>query len=591
MTVLDAEPLPSREQTMAKLMRGYARVADFRRDQPYNVADRLEERARDSADVPFIMFEDRTITFAQANKAANRIANVAHAHGLRRGDVVALMMHNRPDYVLVWLGLAKIGVVTALLNAYATGPALAHAIAQVAPKGLIVGGELTNEILNLDASVLPPLLFAHCETGAASNAGMIDLAGAMSAASAENPDRDLRAQVVLGDPLYLIFTSGTTGLPKAAKMSHMRFINAGEMVGGLMQIAVDDVLYCVLPLYHGAGGMVVPSIALAFARPFVLRRKFSNSAFWPDVRRYKITAFAYIGEICRYILAAPPTPDDRNHSLRVMTGAGLRADVWRQFTDRFGVNDVYENLGATESNYGITNVDNIIGSVGRVPYPAQSNIRVLKYDVDRSCHVLDSEGRPIWAGPGEIGELVAEALDGNGVAGFFEGYTSAEATQAKLLCGLVRPGDRWVKSGDLVRYDEEDYYYFVDRIGDTFRWKSENVSTEEVTLALSAFAGPIMVNVYGVTVADAEGKAGMVALTYQDPDEFDPVAFYEFAASRLASYAVPVFVRVTRMAELTTTFKLRKVDLQRAGIVPGEDRLFTADPKARRYVPLNGAAS
>jgi fatty-acyl-CoA synthase len=335
--------------------------------------------------------------------------------------------------------------------------------------------------------------------------------------------------------------------------------------------------------------MVVRSVALAFGRPFVLRRRFSARGFWPDVRRHRVTAFYYIGEICRYLLAAPPGQEDRDHTLRVMTGAGLRADVWREFVARFGVRDVYENLGATESNYGITNADNIPGSVGRLPYPEQSNIRVLKYDLAAGCHVRGADGAPVWAQSGEVGELVAEALEGNGVAGFFEGYTSEAATEAKVIRDLVRPGDRWVKSGDLVRFDEEDYLYFVDRVGDTFRWKSENVSTEEVALALAGFAGPLMVNVYGVAVPGEEGKAGMVALTYADPAAFDGQAFYAFARATLPPYAVPVFVRVGCRVAMTTTFKLRKVELQRDGFDPalvGDDVLFVADAAAGRYVAL-----
>ena len=587
--------LPSREETMARLMRGYSRVAGFARDMAYTVADRLEERARDHGDTPFILFEEERLTFAEANARANRVAHAALAAGLRKGDVVALMMHNRPDFVLIWLGLAKVGVVTALINTSATGSVLVHAMRQVGAKGLIVDAELAGVVAAIDRADLPELLWEQAEAGRPllGLADARDFGAAMAAADEADPDPAHRAGVTMGEPLYLIFTSGTTGLPKAAKMSHMRFLNAGEMMAGLMEFGEGDVFYCVLPLYHGAGGMVVPSVALAVGVPFVLRRKFSASGFWPDVRRHKITSFYYIGEICRYLLAAPEKPDDADNSLRVMTGAGLKPDLWEAFTRRFGIGQVYEGLGSTEANYGITNVDNKVGSVGRVPYPQHTNMKFVRYDVEADDHVRDAEGRLVEARPGEIAELIAEVLGGTGVGGYFEGYTSAAATEQKLLRDVVKPGDVWFRSGDLVRFDEEDYFYFVDRIGNTFRWKGENVSTEEAAAVLGGFPGPEIVNVYGVRVPGTEGRAGMVALTYADRAAFDPQGFYRHATDNLAHYAVPLFVRLSGQADMTTTFKLRKVELQKAGYDPARvdgDPLFVADPQAGAYVPLTPEA-
>lgn len=578
---------------MQRLMRGYERVSGFRRDLPYTVADRLEERAADAGDTAFLIFEDQSISFAEMNRRANRVAHAALAQGLRPGDVVALLMLNRPEFVMIWLGLAKAGIVTALLNTSATGQVLAHALQQVAAKALIVGSEIADAVAAMAPEALPSLIFEQSETGRDRSAhDWRDFDAAMAEASSANPDARLREGITMSDPLYFIFTSGTTGLPKAARMSHLRFINSGEVMAGLMSFGEGDVHYCVLPLYHGAGGMVVPSVALATGRPFVLRRKFSRSGFWADVRRHGITAVYYIGEIVRYLLAAPPSPEDRDHTLRVMSGAGLKPDVWAAFQERFGVSNIIEGLGSTEANYGITNADNRIGSVGRVPYPKATNIRVLKWDVEAGEHVRNADGSYVEAGPHEVGELVAEVLEGAGVSGFFEGYTSKEATEAKLLRDLFRPGDCWFRSGDLVRFDEDDYFFFVDRVGDTFRWKSENVSTQEVETILSAFPGPTIVNVCGVSVPGTEGRAGMAALTYERSSDFDGAAFYRFAAERLAAYAVPLFVRLTATADMTTTFKLRKVELQRDGYDPertGGEPLFVADPQAQAYVPLTQA--
>jgi fatty-acyl-CoA synthase len=588
---LSASEVVPREITQQRLSRGYARIAGYRRDQPYSVADLLEERAVDAAGQAFVVFEGRTLSFAELNARANRVAHAALAAGFKPGSVVALMMENRPEFPTVWLGLAKVGIVTALLNTSARGPVLQHALEQTAARALIFGAECADRVGSLTPDALPPLLFSVRHPDAAEAPlmrGARSLDVAMDEASPANPPRSHRAAVRLGDPLYYIFTSGTTGLPKAALMSHLRFLNAGGVIAGLLDLTRADVLYNVLPLYHGAGGMVIISAALHVGIPIVLRRRFSATEFWDDVRRHRVTAWYYIGEICRYLLNQPARADDRNHTLRRMSGAGLKAEVWRQFQERFGIELICEGLGSTEANYGITNVDNKVGSVGRIPYPEHSNVRVVRYDVETGEYPRAPEGWLTRCEPGEVGELIAEVLEGPGPAGFFEGYTSPQATEAKLLRNVFRSGDRWVRSGDLVRFDADDYYYFVDRVGDTFRWKSENVSTDEVGAVLSQFPGPAVVNVYGVRVPGNEGRAGMVALTYANPADFDPRAFHEFAVARLAGYAVPVFVRVSAEAELTTTFKLRKIELQRAGYDPARtrDALFVRDARRGRYVPL-----
>ncbi len=593
---MDANPAVPRDVTMQRLMRGFALVANYRRDQDYTVADRIEERARDARNRPFIIFEGRTVTFGDMNALANRVARAALAAGLRRGDVVALMMHNRPEFPMVWLGLAKVGIITALLNTEARDRVLKHALGQTRACALIFGSECAENVATLAPADRPGILLESLHPDAAGRSpGLVEalsLETAMAATSPENPDRALRTGIVFGDPLYYVFTSGTTGMPKAGVMSHVRFVNAGEVVGGIWQLGSEDVLYNVLPLFHGAGGMVVISVALRFAVPVVLRRKLSVSEFWNDIRRHKVTAMYYVGEICRYIANQPPRADDRDHTLRKLGGAGMRPDVWKQFLERFGVEMVLEGLGATEANYGITNVDNRIGSVGRLPYPQASNIRVLRYDTEKGDYVRTPEGACVPARAGEVGELVAEVLDGPGVAGMYEGYTSAEATEAKLLRNVFKPGDRWVRSGDLVRFDEDDYFYFVDRLGDTFRWRGHNVSTEEVAEVLASFPGPASTNVYGVRVTGEEGRAGMVSLTYTDPSQFDPAGFHAFAVERLATYAVPMFVRVSRVADLTATFKLRKIDLQRDGYDPRRiaDPLYVRDLRAGTYLPVTDAS-
>ncbi len=594
--VQDRPEVVAREVSHARLNRAFVKLADYARERPYTVADRLEERARDHADQRFFVFEGRTVTFGEMNRLANRVADAALRAGLKRGDVVALMMENRPEYVMVWIGLAKVGIVAALLNTNVGDAVLAHALAQTSARGIVFGAECAERIATLAAKDRPEHLFELADPGRppldTRPSGAADLDALMALASDADPKPEARAGLKMSDTLYYVYTSGTTGLPKAALMSHMRFLIAGDVTGGLLRLTPEDVYYNVLPLYHGAGGMVVVSAALSYATPVLLRRKFSASRFWDEVREHGVTTSQYIGEICRYLLAQPQRPNDRDHALRRMSGAGLKPDIWTAFADRFGVEEIYEGLGSTEANYGLTNVDQKPGSVGRLPYPHLSNIRVVRYDVETGDYPRDAEGRLVLAGVGETGELIARVMDGPGPAGFYEGYTSAAASEAKLVRGAFEPDDCWFRSGDLVQFDVDDYFYFVDRVGDTFRWKSENVSTEEVAMTLGGFPGPVIVNVYGVAVPRTEGRAGMAALTYDDPGAFDPKAFHDFAVERLPSYATPVFVRIGAQADLTGTFKLRKVDLQREGYDPARmsDLVFVRDPEAATYVPVTPEA-
>ena len=586
-----SDPAPPREETMARFMAGASRVADLRRSDNYTVADRLEERAEDRADVPFILFEDARITFEEMNRRANRIGRAVLELGIERGDTVALLMENRPDYLAVWLGLAKFGVTAALINTSASGSVLAHALDQVGSKAIICDVALYPPTLPLDHRNRPYRVLVLPEAGQSCPERAEDLRERVNAVSDDNPDKSRRAGLTLADPHYLIFTSGTTGQPKAAIISNLRFIVSGEMMGGLIGADEGDVLYCFLPLYHGAGGMVLPSLSLAFGIPMVLRRKFSVSQFWSDVERHKITALYYIGEIVRFLLTPEESPGEADNTLRAIMGAGLRPDVWSEFVRRFNVPLVVEGLGSTEANYGITNVDNRIGSVGRIPYREHSNVRVLKYDIDADEHVCDTQGRPIEAKAGEVGELIAEVHQHNLPSGMFEGYTSSEATESKLMRDVFKQGDVYFRSGDLVRFDKDDFFYFVDRAGDTFRWNSENVSTLEVETILTAAPGVASVNVYGVKVPGCEGRAGMAAIV--PADTLDPSDLYEYATRNLARYAVPRFLRIQRATEMTTTYKLRKVGLKKAGYDPGrcgDDALWIIDDDAQTYVPLDGSA-
>jgi fatty-acyl-CoA synthase len=578
-----------RDATMAKLSKLSAATLQHTPSQSYTVGDRIEEKAASHPERVFLFNEDRRITYGEFNAAANRVAHAAREAGLRRGDTAALLMQNRPEFLSSWAGLAKLGVTTALLNTHLRGDLLRHALAETGTRFLLAGSECLANATGLDPDRWSVLV---CREGAETvdlPAGATDWNAALARASGENPDRAVRDGLVAGDDLFHIFTSGTTGLPKAARLSHMRYLGVGDGMSAIAGYGPDDVIACVLPLYHGAGGMVVISCALSQGAAVALQRRFSASRFWDDVRRYRVTGFQYIGEICRYLLSQPASDRDRDHGLRVMMGAGLGPDIWEAFQERFGVERILEGWSSTEANTSLINLDGVVGSCGRIPFPNLHNGRLVRYDIEADRHPRSADGWMLECEAGEVGEFIGMIPDlPDSGAGRFEGYTSAEATERKILRNVFAEGDAWYRSGDLLRRDEDDYYYFVDRIGDTFRWKSENVSTQEVAEALGGFPGLEVANVYGVKVPGHEGRAGMAALVLGDPERFDGGAFFAFTEGCLPNYAAPVFVRLPRSADMTSTFKLRKVDLQREGYDAGiaGDPLYVRDEGLRAYVPI-----
>ena len=581
----------SREQTQALLDQQSQGALQHTPEQRYTVADRFEAFATDKPNKTFLIDGELHISFAELNQQANRFAGIALAQGLQPGDVAAVMMENRVEFFYAWLGLAKVGVIAALINTQARDKALHHALTETQSKLLFLGTECQTlfDTIECPDSLSTLVVPEHGDDSPASR----DFHQLLSESNATNPSSDLRQNLCGETPLFYVFTSGTTGLPKAAIISHMRWLGVGEGWCQLLNISEDDVFYCFLPLFHGAAGMSLVSNALAAGASIVLRRKFSASRFWTDVRKHNITTTQYIGEICRYLVNRPAQADDKKHSLKRMTGAGISASVWQQFIERFGDVHIYEGWGSTEANCGMVNVDRKPGSCGRIPFKEKSNARLVRYDLENNCHMRDENGHLIECQAGEVGELLGMIVNIPGIgAGRFEGYTNPEATEKKQLRNVFAKGDCWFSSGDLFTRDEDDYYYFVDRIGDTFRWKSENVSTTEVTEALANYEDAELINVYGVQVPEHEGRAGMAAILLKPNCQFSPEQFFAIAEKGLASYALPQFIRIATMADLTATFKLRKVDLQKQGYNPDlfDDDLYVISPDQQSYIPYSDAA-
>ncbi len=589
--------IPTREETQRKLDLRSQAASRIKPTDTYTIADRFETQVAEHGQKDFLVYGGRRFSYREVEERANQYAHVFAARGIGTGDVCALAMENRPDFFFCWFALAKLGAITAFLNYNLSGRPLLHALQSTRAKAVVVGEECVGVFGETEGlSGYPHWLVPDAEKPARKPlAAQLDqrFYTAVQTADTAAPDPAGRAGVRAEDDMLYIFTSGTTGLPKAAKYSHMRWMSSGDVMKVTLEVSPADVFYCCLPLYHGAAATSVTSTALTSGASIVFRRKFSASEFWTDVRGNNVTIFQYIGEICRYLLNKPERSDDREHHLRCMLGAGLSPDIWRRWLDRFGPIEIFEGWGATEANAAVLNVDNHLGSCGRVPFWDKTNLRLLRFDPETGTHLRDEQGRYVHCEPGEIGEAVGYIVNHPDIgAGRFEGYTSEEATESKILRDVFQDGDAWWASGDLLRYDEDGYCYFVDRLGDTFRWKSENVSTQEVTNALGDFPGMELINVYGVLVPGHEGRAGMAAVLMQPSQTFDPAAFYQHVDSRVPHYAAPVFIRVSSQADMTSTFKLRKIELQRQGYDPdmvGEP-LYIRDPAQQTYVPYSTQA-
>jgi fatty-acyl-CoA synthase len=541
-----------------------------------SIVDIVEAQVRRGPGNPAILYQDQSLTYAQMDARANRYAHWALAQGIGRGQVVALLMENRPDFICAWLGLFKVGAQVALINTNLTGTALAHSIAISGAGHAIVGVELAENFRAAPFDTTPAL-WLQGEGG--------NLDAALDAAPDNSPGKQARAGVTLKERAFFIYTSGTTGLPKAANFSHMRMLFMMSGFVGALRPMASDRIYTPLPLYHSSGGVCAVGMAFFTGGALILKRKFSAHEFWSDVHKYGATMFVYIGELCRYLLNGPPSPLERGHQVRAITGNGLRPEIWCAFQDRFAIPRIVEFYGATEGNVSMLNYDGTVGAVGRVPdymewlLPA----RVVRFDVEKEMPVRGPDGLCIECGPDEVGETLGGISKRAGRE--FEGYTTKSDSDKKMLHDVFQKGDMWFRTGDLMRRDEHGYFYFVDRIGDTYRWKGENVSTGEVSGALLAVPGIREANVYGVTVPGLDGRAGMAALVVDGDFNLEQLPA---RLKALAPYARPIFLRLSPSIEVTGTFKQRKVDLVAAGMDPSAiaDPLYFLDADSGRYERL-----
>ena len=541
----------------------------------------IDELAVRYGDAPALLSDRERLSFRQLADRSRRYARWAIDQGLAKGDVVALMMPNRPEYMAIWLGLSRQGVTAALINTQLRGASLAHCLNVADARHIIVDATLSDGFAEA-AQALDgrPQVWLH---GEAMTDWRIDR---VVDAYTDAALADLGAPVVtLSDRALLIYTSGTTGLPKAANVSHHRLMSWSHWFAGLMDIQPTDRLYDCLPMCHSAGGVAAIGAALVGGASVVVAEKFSARRFWDDIVRWDCTLFQYIGELCRYLLAAPPHLMERSHDLRLCCGNGLSGEVWEAFQERFAIPRVLEFYAATEGNFSLYNVEGKPGAIGRLPpflkhrFPAA----IVKFEATLGAPLRGADGLCIPCARGEPGEAIGRI--GSAGAARFEGYTDASASETKLLRNVFEAGDAWVRTGDLMYTDEQGFYYFVDRIGDTFRWKGENVATAEVAAAIRGFPGVADACVYGVEIPGASGKAGMAAVVAAPG--FDLAGLRAHLAQRLPDYARPVFLRLVRSLDVTETFKLKKQVLAAEGWDGVNDPVYVDDRAAGAYVRLD----
>jgi fatty-acyl-CoA synthase len=537
-----------------------------------------------------------TLSYRQLDARANLYARWALANGFRKGDAIALLMPNRPEYFCVWIGLSKVGCVTALINTNLVGSALAQCINVAHPRALIADAGLLAS-LNAARPMLDETigLFVH---GEAPEGECEDKFQRLDLKLETFSDADLsheeRPALSSKDRCLYVYTSGTTGMPKAANLNHFRVLLMMTGFSAVTAARSTDRVYNCLPMYHTVGGICTLGAALLKGGTLVIREKFSAREFWSDILRFDCNVFCYVGELCRYLLAAPPCPQEVAHRLRLCCGNGLRPDVWTKFRDRFQVPRIIEFYAATEGNVALFNFDSTPGAVGRLPdwIKHRFPIAIVRFDIEREEVIRDAKGFCIACAPNEPGEIIGKIInDPKQPGNRFEGYSDKAASERKIMRNVFCEGDAWFSTGDLMMRDAQGYYYFLDRAGDTFRWKGENVSTTQVSEAITAFSGIQDANVYGVSIPGTEGRAGMAAIVTQNADSFDLTAFRHHLRQHLPAFARPLFLRFQTQIELTSTFKQRKVDLVAQGFDPARiaEEIYFDDPVSDRFVRVDTA--
>ncbi|CAK8696041.1 unnamed protein product [Clavelina lepadiformis] len=580
--------IPRDIEYLRRLVKCLKMIKQFK-SKNITISTKLEENARKSPDQKCVLFEDEVWTYKQMDEWSNRCARAVRSLNILPKDKVGLMMMNEPAFIAIWIGNIRAGAITSFLNFNLRSKALLHCIDVAEIKTLIVGKDkaLVDAIVEIDADLkdreIKVLVYGDDHEEYDSFADVV------KCQSFDQPDWITGCK--FDDPICYIYTSGTTGLPKAVEVNN-RKCWGGSCLMTFVQpsLTKNDVVYTSLPLYHSSAALIGVGGALLHGSTMALRKKFSASQCLPDCRKFGVTIVQYIGETLRYVCNQPPHPDDTKHSVRAVIGNGLRPDVWKIFLSRFGSKiHVMEFYAATEGNVAFVNLFNDFGCIGTFT-PITSRLgpgRIVKFNTETEEVIRDRSGYAMSVGVNKPGLLIGKVTPQFAIS-TYKGNKSL--TEKKILRDVFKKGDKFFNTGDLLMYNDSYGVSFCDRVGDTFRWKGENVSTNEVSDTIVMLTGIQEANTYGVKIEGCDGRAGMVALVLDEGKELDTKALYDHVCSSLPSYARPIFVRVLTELELTGTFKQRKVALRNEGFDPDvvtTDKFYIIDNKNRDFIPLN----
>ncbi len=568
----------------AKHAEHYAQSMNFVRERNPSFGEIIERNALKYADNIAVKFKDIQLTYKEFNEWANRYAHYFISLGLKRGDIIEAIMRNRPEMMFIIAAVAKLGVAASLINPDLRKKSLIHSLKTTPGKIIIVDEECLNMFddvkSDLELSADQKLHFSPDRGEIPCPEGYINLAEAVKDFPIDNPPGT--ADITVDDNLVFIFTSGTTGLPKASYYPHLRLVGGGVMIGAIhAEMTPDDTMYVTTPLYHSNGITIGFGGVFAVGATMALARKFSVSRFWDDVRKYNATIFNYIGELCRYLYNQPPKPNDSDNPVKTIIGNGLRPEIWMEFKKRFGIERVAEMYGTTEHGVGWLNLLNFDKTCGFTT----SQFAIVKYDVENEEIVRDENGFMQRVGKGGTGLLIIK----RDTDFAFTGYTDKKETEKKLFHSVFKKGDLWVDMGDLVRDQGCNHIIFVDRLGDTFRWKGQNVSTTEVEKIFNSFDQIELSSIYGVYIPGTDGRAGMASITIKnDIEKFDLDELSGVLTENLPPYAIPIFLRIKSTLSVTSTFKLVKSVLKKEeyNIDTIADELYVMMPRESTYTPL-----
>ncbi|MFU8927324.1 long-chain-acyl-CoA synthetase [Acinetobacter puyangensis] len=580
--------VPGVARKLPHILDGLRQVYLRKATTPTGLAWAFEKAVQKNPSGTALLYEEQKFSYDALNQWANQISYYFLSIGAKKGDVVAVMLENRPELIATILGLAKIGVISALVNTSQTNKVLTHSINLVKPIALVAGQETQDAILNIreQLHLKADRFYWFADQATQQDAGKAptffsNLAEKISAYAKFNPPTT--KHVYANDGLFYIYTSGTTGLPKAVIFSNGRWTLAYGTYGHILNLNADDVMYSTLPLYHATGMVVCWCGVIAGQAAFAIRRKFSRSNFWNDVQKYNASAIGYVGELCRYLMDVDPSEKERQHRVTKMIGNGMRPNIWNDFKQRFGIEEVLELYASSEGNIGFSNLFNFDNTVGFSPLP----YAIIKFDKETNAPIRDKNGFCQKVKTGETGLLLGKITSRSP----FDGYTDSEKNKAVIFKDVFKKGDSYFNTGDLVRDIGFRHAQFVDRLGDTFRWKGENVSTTEVENIVADYPKISEAVVYGVEIPNTNGRAGMAAITLKDQQSLDEQDLVQMASqfkAELPAYAVPVFLRIQQQVETTATFKYSKNKLKDEAFDPQacNETLYALLPGENQYCEI-----